>query len=126
MAFLKEILLNSCDGSAYMVMAIGFNPDWISNAWHARMDEIELMQWTGWTEHALSEKDGGREIWEGDIYEVTYGDGESELGVIKRLLNGQWIWDSLDSYQNIEDFAHSDMGYKGTIYENPELLEKIK
>lgn len=83
-----------------------------------------LMQFTGYTTHRLPIADGRDEIWEGDIFEVAYGDGTCEMGVINRRPSGAWVWENEHTYIEMEDFMSSDATHRGDVYQSPELLER--
>ena len=122
----REIKFRVWDGTA-MYDATEY-PDWtlgdFANAFRMAPEyrpdpeRYKLMQYTG-----LKDKNG-KEIYEGDIMEITHPKEGATRGVIEYSDDGgRFLW-----------FAHEDSGYGltsrdraneviGNIYENPELLK---
>ncbi|OMF30933.1 YopX family protein [Paenibacillus sp. FSL H8-0259] len=86
-----------------------------------KTDRHILMQFTGLTD----DNGRGREMYEGDIYQsegrlYVIEWSEYSLGWVVRSLKTKQV---LPGYLQGEVAVYDDYVYKGTIYENPELLE---
>lgn len=107
------------DGNANMVLFIGKDL-----GVNAKIDEIELMQSTGFEDNL------GDVIFEGDIILWTYWDGFEDSGSAKIIFdNGMFklldIYTEKEVWNNLFDCDENcDIYIQGNIYENPELLEE--
>jgi len=137
---MRELKFRPCDGKKV------YKPFDLSDTLHEKIeptelwdDEIFFLEWT-----SLVDKHG-TEIYEGDLvesqinenkwrYEVRFNPEAGEMEKVTRWRNfahdeeiGQYIWGDYFT----DEYSGSVSGLKyceviGNIYENPELLEKVK
>lgn len=84
-------------------------------------NEFELMQYTGFAD------EGGKEIYEGDIVEfIDYGWNDDEYNCVGEVIFEDGAWHITNSISTSELFNYDGEGIRviGSIYENPELLER--
>ena len=111
------------EGKLVYVDTINPSGDVEADPWENRIEDVELMQFTG-----LHDQDG-REIYEGDIISYdwiyndpdwTYGAGNEPKEVVR------WN-DKRTGYSPITDqdqfYTIKNIQIQGNIYQNPELLE---